>query len=629
MCDSDDDSVEVLPAAGGFSIFTTPDIAAGSGGKGQGPQANHSTEDGLSNHKNLKISCLLTNDDDQIEKEAGTSPLNPIELDKEIARVRRDAMVEIEDDGPEILSSKAAVAPIPPLAPTLSLGHLQQWHLRLHTEHNVDTGEGNGHDVIPDSDMDDFENNLFDEVDDDELYQLTEPHVDGRPPHSEIEHVRAKEMVKFIQQGFDSEDSDDDENEDEDEDDCLNHFNADFEDGQTFLTEGTTNNSSTSSNPQNSFQPDTKQADQEPLVTIEDSQLHVQLPPRISTAAPISVGYPPACMNIDRRAPSPSDAALAKKPPFPRISLSTGENPMHPRAVTQMSVPQSSYDKGYPAGPGVPSDFPLRREFLDNSNAVHNFSNFEDYRGQESIFDDSDHFPRYKVGPFSSRPERCSTLPSLVAACEQSMSNDLRVQQYLGPAASRAKASSVSSKDYVQIRGAGCITEQLKRLQPPVGPSPALSIKDLVDDNHNELPSPLRGLKRKAAEIALDDEITASPEQELMQQTILAQPPLTTSQESFLHDAQPRNTQASSLQDNILQFCNVSPDEPESRTIGSREGPARKKIKTAAKRPGRIGAFISGFVVGGLSLAGAFAALIATIPNSVREETWRELSYSG
>ena len=532
-------------------------------------------------------------------------------------------MIEIKDDGPEVRSSKPAICADVQAedAPTSSLSHVQQQQLSLHMEHSVDAGEDTGHNVIPDSDMDDFENNLFDEVDEDELYQLTEPHEEGQPFYTDVGGVRVYKMVRFLEQDYDSEDSDDDDNEDEDE--------ADYEEGQTFLAEETTNNSNTTSNSHGSFQLGTEQIDPEPLVMVEDSQLHAQMPPRISTAGSINVGNLPAFMNIDRRAPSPSDAALARKPPFPRIRLCTGEDPLHSRATTQMSVPQSIYDRGYPVGPHTPSGFAIRRDLLDNSNGVHDFTGFEDFRGQESIFDDSDHFPRYKVGPFSSRPERCSTLPSLVTACEQSRSNDLRVQQYLGPAASSVKASSISGKDYVPARGPGYIAEQMNKSQRPVGPSPALSIKDLVDDNHNEFPSTSRGLKRKAAEIALDDEITALPEEELMQHTILTQTSLTTSQESFLHDAQPRNTQASSLQDAVLQFCDVIPDKPESSTIANHEEPTRKKIKTAAKRTGRFGAFISGFVVGGLSLAGAFAALVATAPNSVREETWREFGYTG
>ena len=634
--DSDDDSIEEVPPAGNSSVSTTPDNPADSGGKGRGSQTTHGTEAVLSNNKNLKISCLLTKDDDRTEREVGTSPFNPIELDNEIAHIRENAMVLIEDDGPEVLSSKPAIfvdnqAEVTPTSP---LGHLQNREPSLHSEHKFDAGEDTGNNVTSDSDMDDFENDLFDEIDGDELYQLTKPHMDSQHPFAEMEGARVQTMVKFLEQDYDCEDSDDDDNEDEDEDedDCLNHFNADYDRGRTYLAEGTITTPVTTSNSQGSFQLGTEQVEQEPLVMVEDSQLHRQMPSRISTTAPVNVGTLPAFINVDYRAPSPSDAALAKKPSFPGIGLSFGEDTMHPRAITQMSVPQSVNVKGHPAGPHAPSGFPFRRDFrdfLDNSNAVHGFTSFEDYRCQESILDDSDYLPRYKVGPFSSRPERCSTLPSLVAACEQSRSNDLRVQQYLGSAAYRAKASSISSKDFSAVRGAGNIAQPLNKPQRPVGPSPALSIKDLVDDNHNEVPNTSRGLKRKAAEIALDDEITASPEAELIQQTIVTQPSLNTSQDSFLHDAQPRNTTVSSHQGTVLQFCDGIPDKVESSSVGNHEEPARKKMKIAAKRPGRFGAFISGFVIGGLSLAGAFAALIATVPNSVREETWREYGYTG
>ncbi|SLM41238.1 SMAD/FHA domain [Lasallia pustulata] len=602
--DSDDDSVEEPPPAGNSSVSTTPNNCADSGGKGRGSQTTQGTENVLWNNKNLKISCLLTTDDDRTEREVGTSPLNPIELDKEINRIRENAMVLIQDDGPEVLSSKPAIfaGNQAEVAPTSLLGHLQNRQPSLHSEHKVDAGEDTGNNVTSDSDMDDFENDILDEIDGDELYQLTEHHMDSQHPLAEIEGVRVQKMVKFLEQNYDSEDSDneDNEDEDEDEDDYPNHFNAHYDEGRTYFAEGTITTPVTASNPQGSFQLGTKQVDQEPLVMVEDSQLHRQTPLRISTTEPINVGTLPTFINVDHRAPSPSDAALAKKPSFPGIGLSFGEDPMHPRAITQMSVPQSVNEKGHPVGPHAPSDFPFRRDFrdfLDNSNTVHGFTSFQDYRCQEGILDDSDHLPRYK--------------------------------QYLGSAASRAKASSISSKDFSPVRGAGNIAQQLNKPQRPVGPSPALSIKDLVDDNHNEVPSTSRGLKRKAAEISLDDEITASPEADLMQQTILTQPSLNTSQGSFLHNAQPRNTTVSSHQDSVLHFCDGIPDKLESSSVGSQEEPARKKMKVAAKRPSRFGAFISGFVVGGLSLAGAFAALIATVPNSVREETWREYGYTG
>lgn len=631
MSDSDADSVKELPTARSSSTSTTPDHLVGHRGKDQVTQATHGKEDTLSKHKTLNIACLLTNDEDQAERAAGTSSFNPIELDDEIARLRENAMVEIEDDGPELLPSKPTIFTDDQVevAPTPVLGHLHQPQPSLHIEHENDDGEDTEHDVIPDSDMDDFGNKLFDVVDEDELHQLTELHVDGHQPDTDIQSVQVHKMVKFLEQEYHSEDSEDEENEDEDEDDYPTISNSNYEEGQTFLAQGTSNNSTTKSNSQTSLQLGSEQIDQLPLVMVEDSQLHGQMPTRISTAGLINVGTVPEFTNIDYRAPSPSDAALAKKPSFPRIRLSSGENFMRPCAAPQICIPQSVYDIGHPAGPQAPSEFQLPRDLFDNSDVVHDFTSCQDYRGQESIFDESDHFPRYQVGPFSSRPATCSTLPSLVAACEQSRSNDLRVQQYLGVAASRAKACSTTSRDFVSVRGADFIAAQLDNSQRPVGPSPALSIKDLVDDNHNEVSSASRGLKRKAAEIAWNEESIASPEKESMQRTTVSQASLTASQESILHDAQPRSTQASSHQDTVLQFCDGIPDKPESSTVGTDEEPARKRIKTAAKRPGRFGAFISGFVVGGLSLAGAFAAIVATVPSSVREEAWHEFGYTG
>ena len=541
-------------------------------------------------------------------------------------------MVEIDDDGAEVLPSKPAFFADgqAEVIPRTTFAHNGEPQLSLEVEHTVDAGDDSGDDVIPDSDI---EPGLFDE---DELYQLTEPQLNDQQHRAQFGGLH--KMVKFLDQDFDSEDSDDDDNEDEDEDEdhFLTHFNSDYEERTASLAEETTSNPTTTLNSQDSFQLGAEQVDQEPLVLVEDSQLRGQMPPRISSSGvAINVEAFPAFLNNDHRAPSPSDAALAKKPSFSNRRLSLSDDTAHVPATTRMNIPQSTsgFGKGYLAGRPAPSGYgaphPLRVDFLDNSNSIHGFANFDDTRGHESMFDDSDFWPRYKIGPFSSGPERCSALPSLLAACEQSKSNDLHVHQYLGPTASGAKESSTSSKDCIPARGAGNIDDQLNNPQRFVGPSPALSIKELVDDNHNEFPSTSRSLKRKAEKITPDDEAMAPPPNQWTQPPIQLSQTAGISQESFLHDAQPRDIQASTPQDTVLQFGDRIPDNSESSIVSNHEEPARKKIKRAAKRPGRFGTFISGFVIGGLSLAGAFAAVVATVPNSVREEAWREFGYNG
>ena len=56
------------------------------------------------------------------------------------------------------------------------------------------------------------------------------------------------------------------------------------------------------------------------------------------------------------------------------------------------------------------------------------------------------------------------------------------------------------------------------------------------------------------------------------------------------------------------------------------EGPARKKTRTSKSPAGGIGKFVSGVCIG---LVGALAAFVATIPASVREEALRELNNDG
>ena len=97
-------------------------------------------------------------------------------------------------------------------------------------------------------------------------------------------------------------------------------------------------------------------------------------------------------------------------------------------------------------------------------------------------------------------------------------------------------------------------------------------------------------------------------------------------QESPLPEAQPR--------ENIFQIptASISQDSTAEPALGSvstttsvqddgTQGPARKKVRTSSSGTGGIGKFVMGV---GFGLLGAAAAFVATIPNSVYEEALRE-----
>lgn len=139
--------------------------------------------------------------------------------------------------------------------------------------------------------------------------------------------------------------------------------------------------------------------------------------------------------------------------------------------------------------------------------------------------------------------------------------------------------------------------------------SSRLNISDIL---HPQLES-TRNLKRKADEISVDD-AEAVP-------CILP----SESSQDVLTDAQPRDI-TSAEETNLLEDSSNIPVQDEisiqqPSVSGSLE-PPRKKVKTSVATAIGIGKFVSGVCFG---VMGVFAAFIATIPLSVREEAMQEL----
>lgn len=146
-----------------------------------------------------------------------------------------------------------------------------------------------------------------------------------------------------------------------------------------------------------------------------------------------------------------------------------------------------------------------------------------------------------------------------------------------------------------------------------------LPISDIVNQPSDSGPN--RRLKRKADDIATDEKEDVAPPEESPHATAAVHD----SEDYLLPDAQPREDLA--MPDNTLQET-VQQREPMvtvSTTSSLSNEPPRKKAKASrgASRP--VKAFVSGVVVGCLSLAGACAAFIAAIPENVRDEALREI----
>ena len=139
--------------------------------------------------------------------------------------------------------------------------------------------------------------------------------------------------------------------------------------------------------------------------------------------------------------------------------------------------------------------------------------------------------------------------------------------------------------------------------------SSRLNISDIV---HPQLES-TRNLKRKAEEISVDDAEAVShalPSESSQEVLTDAQPrDITSADETILLEDSSNIPIQGEISIQRLSFS----DSPES---------PRKKVKTSVSTAIGIGKFVSGVCFG---VVGAFAAFIATIPLSVREEALQEL----
>lgn len=309
-----------------------------------------------------------------------------------------------------------------------------------------------------------------------------------------------------------------------------------------------------------------------------------------------------------RRAASPSDAALARKP------SSSGMAP------SQLDQRQTVF------GPKDSSGVRQERQrelvsLVDDTNGPYNIPS-------TMIFAENT-FPKrsaYTSGPFSNG----SNLESPVV---YDADTSRTCYGSVDTGAASAKPSSSCGNHEFQH-------DNLSRL----------NISNLVHTYYAEHPS--SSLKRKATKISSDNEIDGATQ-------TTSSAPITT-QETPLPDAQPRDapvhmdtsislgddmaeplnssvrptvmTEASSIEGPSLKrvrepFAQRNSVTQRSARAVSRiapiEGPARKKARTSSSKSTRgVGKFVSGICVG---VAGALAAFIATIPASVKEEALREL----
>ena len=347
---------------------------------------------------------------------------------------------------------------------------------------------------------------------------------------------------------------------------------------------------------------------------------------------PIDVSQPsePSLMRA-QRAPSPSDAALAKKANDPKTSLG--------RDIFD-KIPESLWP------PAAKTTYSQSTE-----HALDNAASREERIGAYSWPELQSPEPRsYDQGPFSSqpkvivpaarspKPESVKDQPekATVTWADPYEENDDVTMNIDRSAWTGKQASKITIPSLVENYLAEN-PRSLKRKHGEINESNDVGTTCDVPTSTSPV-TRSSGYKRNFAECSYEERLPSTTQQSHVNHTDSTQESgedKTTQHElgvvnldSLLNDAQPR--------ENIFQTptASLSQDSVPEPALGSvsitttvqdhdMEGPAPKKARTSSSSSGGIGKFVMGV---GFGLLGAAAAFVATIPASVYEEALREFN---
>ena len=481
----------------------------------------------------------------------GGSPKNPIDLEGASA-ARNDAHdTESEDDGPDIL-------PIHQPLPTFIEGSVWPESQLPRQQHNATTAAG-------DLDTEDQVKRIIHET------QALVSKVKTPTRNDSLEMLT--ESLAEATDGFDSEDDDDGF----DQDDDFSDFNPDKDIENDFAL---LQNEEPRQEPITTNYPNPRSSSRRDEGYPQHTTYgypHVQLSTVVSMGEGIDVSQPMtgyiAPGQFTQRAPSPSDAALARKAKDPKPTLYQSHN--------------SSADFAFD-----PYSFPELKS--------------PELRSRP-----------YNQGPFSTR------------YMSGSLQSQLPRVMY-----DNVPAPSEHSQPTSDVNFHGANYDPTSYSEPRKTPDASyskLNISSIVNAPENSS----KRSKRKAEDMCsgAEEESSSVPAVESLLQASRQPPPPSPysgnsqNNESPLPDAQPRDNLlpvevAPLSQDSILE-SNV---QLTSTTIATKpeilKGPPRKKAKTSSSSSGVVG-FVSGVCLG---LAAAVAGFVATIPSSVHEEALRELA---
>lgn len=368
-----------------------------------------------------------------------------------------------------------------------------------------------------------------------------------------------------------------------------------------------------------------------------------------SMSGPINVSQPPKYIfnevppTLTQRAPSPSDAALARKAHESAPTLSRG---------ILNSFPQSPYATSNENLPPGPTARPV-----DKGPSRLEHTTFVSY--PELISPEPRSKP-YDQGPFSSQssalsPAGSPTLEnrqhpskkSAVTYARSSMINDKTAIDHtsvaLGGPASKITIPSLV-ENYVEEKPWGSFKRKADKMSSSNDEKNQIATTKLRTFAHGKFvpqvsrasPSRLSSSAHPSTGSRLKDDATRYQWQPPVNTSTRESPSVSPHQaenqdpESILPDAQARDVPPHILEAPLSQdSVSESPSNSALTTVATQdvdeEGPARKKAKISSSTTGGIGKFVMGV---GFGLAGAVAAFFATIPASVYEEARREIAQS-
>ncbi len=580
--DSDeDDEIEIASSVHGDenkgSTPTTPDH--GNAFKKHAPceVEARTPETGLSHGEVRELNLKGPSLHDLLSKPAslGTSPKNPIDLEGASAAKNDAPDTESEDDGPDIL-------PIHQPLPSFMEGSVWQEPQLLHQQNNPPTASG--------------DLNTQDQVK--RIILETQAHVSKEEtPMRQNSLEMLTESLAEATDGFDSEDDDG-----FDQDDDFSDFNPDKDIEKDFAP---LQNEDPRQEQVNAMYPNPRSSSRRDEGYPQHTTFgypHAQLYTLVNMSEGIDVSQPMpgyiAPRHFAQRAPSPSDAALARKAKDPKPTLYQSHN-----SSVDFDFDPGSFEDAL-AGNG-----PVRRPTIALAPGGHPYPELKSPELRSKPYDQGPFSTRYMSSSIQSQPPRVM-YDNAPAPSEHSQStSDMTFQ-----------GVNYDSTSYSEPRKA------------PDAPYSKLNISSIVNAPSE---NSSKRSKRKAEDMCsgAEEESSSLPAVESLPQAPRQPPPPspysgnTQNTESHLPDAQPRDNLpplevAPLSQDSVLQ----SNAHSTSATIVTKpetlEGPPRKKAKTSSSSSGVVG-FVSGVCLG---LAAAVAGFVATIPSSVHEEALRELA---